>query len=334
MKFINYFKISKAYLRYKLKKYIPFAIYLAVTDKCFLKCEHCYIPSKKKFSKDISTKQIFNLIEDAKRIGIPYFNLWGGEPLLRKDIFRIGKKLKKSRIISSITTNGQLITKDKAKKLNESFNIVKVSFKGLEKSHDNITNVKGSYKKTLEGLKNLINTKNRKCQIIINFVVNEKNYKDISQFVKEHSRCTDLISFLPENRIIKKKVFSNKEFIREWSNISQEYPIADFNTFIKNISADTINCDAGKLYYGIYSSGDVYVCDVRREIKLGNMKQERFYKIWKKGLNENVKNKIKKCPGCYMKSTKEVSQLFRMSPLELIINIPKIVQTYRLRQIK
>lgn len=325
-----YLRTGRVYVNYKLKKYVPFSIYLSLTYKCVLKCTHCFI-HKQNVKGELTTYQLYNIIDDINKLKVPYINFWGGEPLLRPDLTKLGEYAKQKGIISSVTTNGNLITKRMAEQLVRSFDIIKVSFKGLEYAHDNTTKIKGSYKRTEKGLINLLKVKPEGVQIIINLVVNQQNSAEIKKFVELYHDKADLISFLPEH--VGTKVYSNPRFIKDWIYLSKKFNIGDSEIFTSNLRFTTDYCDAGKLYCSIYPNGTVYACDVRRECVLGNVNNQRFYDIWK-NKNAEIEKKISECPGCYMKSTVEVSQIFRMHPLQILMKTPMLIKRYKLKGIK
>ena len=94
----------------------------------------------------------------------------GGEPLVREDFFEIAEYARRLNFALRIFTNATLINSkvaDKIKKLKPI--AVEVSLYGLEETHDEITQVKGSFKRTVNGIKLL--TKRRvnvlaKCTLL------------------------------------------------------------------------------------------------------------------------------------------------------------------------
>src|SRR5689334_18045899 len=58
--------------------------------RCNLNCRHCYsISADVDFPGELSTMEVFAVMEDLRGFGVPALILSGGEPLLRPDIFEI-----------------------------------------------------------------------------------------------------------------------------------------------------------------------------------------------------------------------------------------------------
>jgi radical SAM protein with 4Fe4S-binding SPASM domain len=87
----------------------------------------------------------------------PSFNITGGEPFLRDDIFQIIEEIKGFGFEAYLLTNGILIDKQKADALYEAgINGVQISIEGPEDVHDAIRG-NGSYLFSLKGVKFLLN---------------------------------------------------------------------------------------------------------------------------------------------------------------------------------
>ena len=58
--------------------------------RCNLTCRHCpSISADVDFPGELSTDQVFAVMDDLRGFGVPALILSGGEPLLRPDIFEI-----------------------------------------------------------------------------------------------------------------------------------------------------------------------------------------------------------------------------------------------------
>lgn len=110
-----------------------------VTNKCNLRCKHCYF-----FEQDVelelkSDQWFEKLVEMKAKKQIPFLQCtWvGGEPLLRKDLIDKGRKLFK---YNTVVTNGSFPIPD-WKEVN-----FYVSIDGDEERHDLVRNKQGLYK--------------------------------------------------------------------------------------------------------------------------------------------------------------------------------------------
>lgn len=84
-----------------------------VSQKCFLYCKGCYSFSRtEKCGQIVDTYSLVNFLEYAYRKGINNITLCGGDPLVRKDIIDLLKKIKKIGYYISMDTVGTSIIRD------------------------------------------------------------------------------------------------------------------------------------------------------------------------------------------------------------------------------
>ncbi len=84
-----------------------------LTPRCSLNCKMCYIRMTPEemapFGRERSAEEWIDLARSAVKEGLTFLLLTGGEPFVRKDIFRILTALRGMGIIVDINTNGTLI---------------------------------------------------------------------------------------------------------------------------------------------------------------------------------------------------------------------------------
>ncbi len=276
----------------------PIQVDLELTQKCNLRCKHCFIDSQNSsFSK--KTFETVKKLGDSKVIA---FELIGGEPFLVKEIFSIIRYLKERNKIVTIATNGTLITPKLAKKISKNPPLkIFVSLDGPRKINDFIRG-KGSFDKTIEGIRNL---NNEGIIPIISFCVNKFNIGSISSLLEE---ITDLkikgIFFIFGEPAINGGRF-NKCFFNHLERESVAKKILDLNLPIKytmHFAPKKINA----LYYGCFFKltmcevtplGDILSCPIIRK-KEGNILKEDFGRIWERMQDNLKKNMPEKCCRC------------------------------------
>ena len=59
------------------------------TNKCNLKCVHCYQDAEEATDRELSTEEAFAMIEQIARAGFKIMIFSGGEPLMRPDIYQL-----------------------------------------------------------------------------------------------------------------------------------------------------------------------------------------------------------------------------------------------------
>lgn len=142
-----------------------FFVQLHLTERCNLRCKHCYQDEKR--PDEMSLSEITSLLEEVsdmlkdwtKSYEIAFtssFNVTGGEPFLRQDIFKVLEELKNTGFDTYILSNGTLITRDIAIGLSElGVKGVQISIEGPEVIHDGIRGA-GSFSASLKGIRNLL----------------------------------------------------------------------------------------------------------------------------------------------------------------------------------
>lgn len=149
-----------------------------MTKRCNLKCVHCYAHATGVAGHDeIGTEKAREIIADLANYGAPVMLFSGGEPLVRHDLVELAKYATEKGMRAVISTNGTLITPEKAKELKAvGLSYVGISLDGLEEVHDHFRGVKGAFKRAMEGIEN--------CQaeglkVGLRFTINRRNVKEI-----------------------------------------------------------------------------------------------------------------------------------------------------------
>ncbi len=129
---------------------------IELTSQCNLRCAHCYsLPNIK--NHHIDFKDICNIVDQLTDSGVLYIFITGGEPLTRKDFVDIYLYIKQKGIITTIFTNGTLITEYLCKIFQKypPMSVDITLYGATEKTYEDITGVKGSYRKCIKGVERL-----------------------------------------------------------------------------------------------------------------------------------------------------------------------------------
>lgn len=152
-------KFFKPIFKSAAKARRPRSVMFELTYRCNFKCPHCYVEGSDKDGKELTTRQIFAIIDQMRGMGIFNIAFTGGEALLRKDIFDILAYAKQQGFQTALLSNGYLINKDVADKLlSVNVNKVDITFNSLKpKTFEKLTGVKGSLGKVKTAIRLLIN---------------------------------------------------------------------------------------------------------------------------------------------------------------------------------
>jgi 12,18-didecarboxysiroheme deacetylase len=149
-----------------------------VTRRCNLKCVHCYAQAKDiSFDNELTTGEGKRLIDDLAGFGAPVLLFSGGEPMVRPDLAELAGYAVQKGMRAVISTNGTLITREKARILKEiGLSYVGISLDGMEAVNDRFRGVAGAYAKALEGIRNC---QEAGIKVGLRFTVNKANVTEI-----------------------------------------------------------------------------------------------------------------------------------------------------------
>lgn len=128
----------------------PAFLFISVTNRCNLRCQGCWVRPTNP-PADMDPIVLNNLVSAAKKQGINFFGILGGEPLLHAGIFDLFGKHPDCYFV--LFTNGTLITPEIAERLNKLGNVSPlISIEGLADVSDVRRGGKDVYTRTLDGL--------------------------------------------------------------------------------------------------------------------------------------------------------------------------------------
>lgn len=146
--------------------------------RCNLTCKHCYsISADKDFPGELTTEEVFAVMDDLKRFRVPVLILSGGEPLLRPDIYTIARRAKDMGFYVGLSSNGTLITADNIDRIAEcEFHYVGVSLDGMRQTHDRFRRMQGAFDASLAGIRLC---RDRGLKVGVRFTMTQDNAHDL-----------------------------------------------------------------------------------------------------------------------------------------------------------
>jgi len=127
-----------------------------ITRTCNLRCVHCYSDSMNaRYPGELDWPQMQAVVKDLAAYQIPSLLLSGGEPLIHSRFFDLVDLTGEHGLKLTISTNGTLITPEKAARLKAAeVAYVGISLDGIGKIHDEFRGKKGAFKAAVEGFRN------------------------------------------------------------------------------------------------------------------------------------------------------------------------------------
>ncbi|MCM1172298.1 MAG: radical SAM protein [Clostridium sp.] len=120
-------------------KYQPITCVWEVTMGCNMRCGHCGSSCAEPLEGELTTEEALDLCDQIASLGLKWVTLSGGEPLIRKDITELVKRLSDRGVAVNMITNGLLLDRAMAEKLKESGIVtLAISIDGTKEIHDEI----------------------------------------------------------------------------------------------------------------------------------------------------------------------------------------------------
>ena len=230
-------RVSKKFIFHLFYKFhrpwVPLYIYLVIANKCNLKCKQCDIWKEEFPTEDeLSLEEVKHILLDIKKwLGRFYLSISGGEPFLRKErVLKITKFASSNDINVSTVSNGTLITPQLAEEIIEAgFSELIISLDSLNPSiHNYIRGTTFAYKKTIEGIENLIDARNRynsSLKITIHTILMQVNLDSIINLVRW---CKDKNVLWAFQLLSPKIAFGGRKFNKNWFE-EEEFFIKDMD---------------------------------------------------------------------------------------------------------
>jgi len=146
--------------------------------RCNLACKHCYsISADTDFPGELTTAEVFAVMDDLKAFQVPVLILSGGEPLLRPDIFEISARAKAMGFYVGLSTNGTLIDDAMIGRIAAiGYDYVGISIDGLRETHDRFRRLEGAFEASMRGLRLC---RNAGIKVGLRFTMTQDNAREL-----------------------------------------------------------------------------------------------------------------------------------------------------------
>lgn len=286
-------------------KYQPVTCVWEVTMGCNMRCGHCGSSCEGALPGELNTEEALVLCDQIADLGLRWVTLSGGEPLTRKDIDRIVKRLSDNGVIVNMITNGWLLQEEMVDKLKKSgIATVAISIDGTREIHNKIRkenafeHAESAFRLLREhGIKTgaVTTITNQNIHILgelkeelirigvdswqVQLGLPMGNLKKRPDWLLKPERVTDIIDFChdtaKEGRI---KIFT-ADCIGYYTKKEMETKKISYGT--DRVSAWD-GCNAGIRGFGILHNGDILGCTSIRDKTFieGNVRERSLRKIW------------------------------------------------------
>lgn len=283
----------------------PLKVLLGITGACNLSCRYC---SAKKFrdTADIPTNEMLGIIDQIGQARALKIWLSGGEPLMRSDLFQLIERLRRYPINIVINTNATLISRRTANTLVKRFGIKQfsVSIDGDRFCHERQRG-RGSFRPAVVGIENLVAVG---ASVYLRCTVTRRNLDDIETVAAlgkslkvnkvgyHHIYYTgNALSFFADLHISPSEDQDTALRIQHLGNM-KKYKNFISGTYLHKLNlsqrADTAPspqrrmidvqpCAAATTNCAVRPDGVITPCEMLFDVDAGNVRREKFLKIWR-----------------------------------------------------
>jgi len=248
--------------------------------------------------------------------GIDYLNLTGGEPTLRNDLSEIVDLLYPKAMTLEISSNG--LHPERLEPIIKKYPCIKIRFslEGCELTNNEIRGEKDGYKKKVQGLLRLKELGGK--DLGFSMVIQDNNAEEaveLFRFAKKHgfefatSTLHNGFQFhksdnVPYDRLkIARHIgelitemirgYNIKNWFRAYLNLGLMAKVLGHDRLLK--------CSAGTSFAFIDPWGDMYACNVRPDLKIGNLEKQSWNEIWDSPGLKTIRERVQNCTqNCWM----------------------------------
>lgn len=286
-----------------------------LTNECNMRCPHCYMFAGLKKDRELSTKEIFDIISSFKKHGGNNIVFSGGEIALRTDLYEILKYSCDLGISNEILTNGTLWNADLVKKVAPLITRVQISIDGYDEATNSLIRGKGNFSRALNAV-NLFYESNVDTEISVtpyldkNLAENYQYYIDFARMLNQkYHKANFLVKFtfdVLNGRDIcvseKQKEDYQSIVTKIYNELYGDFVDKPFLEFHKHGGIEN-NCDYGNV--AISADGNVCLCPIIPEMKpVGNIRVNSFDElldIAQKARSLSNINNLSPCKDCELK---------------------------------
>lgn len=308
----------------------PMMAFVEVTRRCNLRCRHCDIWQTARqdpalVAQELPAPLLLRAFADMARTGLLAVDLFGGEPLLRRDLDHLVSGAAALGLHVTITTNGWRLDASRVRQLAAAgVGQVLVSLDGSHAAlHDGLRGRRGAFERAVDGLRAL----RRHAPGIhcgIDTVITAENVDDLPALV-ELAGELDLHAhrFLPYHACYPFDRFADGAADRlapgaaERATLRERLPTlrtrlaelglatnagAFFDGIVPYFEGRTtpLACGAGRLVCDINAAGDVFACYTLAQ-PAGNLRDAPFPDLWRSAVLRDHRRALRRegCDRCW-----------------------------------
>ncbi|MCK4647967.1 radical SAM protein [bacterium] len=318
----------------------PLICKIIPTYRCNCHCLYCNLEKRIEEGRELNTKEMIDLAKQIGKSKIWMVHLTGGEPLFKKDIWKIIKVLKDYNKIVYIGTNGILLEKCIDVVLRYNIDFLGISFDShIPAKHNFMLKFDNAFEKTLKGIEAIKKKRKGRYPIInIKGMIHRLNFRELESYIEFFKKLGDNIILQPiQNNLVhlvrdKSLLFKRKdeeELRMVFDNLMKKYNFLNNDyyrlmpDFIFNperlLKENRFRC----LFFPSFELtiqpwGEVTLCRGRKDAVIGNIRKSKLLDLWKGKrtfeIQKMLRNPENNCI-CWIASNTRLNQYLMKIPL-------------------
>jgi MoaA/NifB/PqqE/SkfB family radical SAM enzyme len=308
----------------------PFFLAHAITYACNSRCKTCtYWQMTNRKQEDMSTKEVYGLLDEAYACGMRGYYLFGGEPTVRNDIGAVIDYAKRKGFLTTMNTNGSLLAA-KAQELHN-LDVAFVSLDYFNSYHDFIRGKSGAFKEVMEGIDKIRKTGH--TRVVLVTTISSLNFDAIDPMAKLARDLHVGISYNSVEPTVKSSFEDGRSqspvtdygltkaqlqtFYVKLLELKREgYPLMETEIVLRHfVEGRNWKCNFPKMFVYVSADKKIFSCTYDHTY---NLKEGSFNDYFSSNLFKQQAAKAEKCNICVRTCVRGYIYTFDLNPLHMI----------------
>lgn len=316
-------------LKSRMFTHRPFFLAHAITYGCNSKCRTCtYWQLTPRMKEDMTTEEVFELLDEAYDIGMRGYYLFGGEPSIRKDIGKVVDYAKNKGFLTTMNTNGSLLASKAASLKNLDFAFVSMDY--FNEYNDYIRGRRGSFDDAVRGVRRIREAGNTRVTLVTTIsTLNLDAMEPMAKLAKKLRVGISYNSVEPSldfglttganspNMNLGLTKMQLHDFYKTLLRLKREgYPLMETEYVLKHFTEGRPwKCEFPKMFVYVSADKKIYNCtyDYAYDLKKGSFKDYFSSRLYR----EHVA-KAEKCNACVRTCVRGYSYAYDLKPPNML----------------
>ncbi len=307
----------------------PFFLAHAVTFGCNSKCQTCsYWKLTPRMKEDLSTAEVDDLLDEAWAAGMRAYYLFGGEPLVRRDIGTIVDHARDRGYLTTMNTNGSLLAAKAPSLTGLDFAFVSLDY--FDSYHDIIRGRPGSFDEVVRGIDRIREVAGTKVTLVTTISrLNLDAMEPMARLARDLGVTISYNSVEPtlDFGLTNSEASPNfrlgltraelQGFYETLLRLKQDgYPLLETETVLRDfVEGRPWVCDFPKMFVYVSPDKKIYSCDYRYGYDLRHGSFEEYFRSpsWRAQVRD-----AESCNRCVRTCVRGYSYAYRFRPGNLL----------------